>query len=720
MKHTSSIDIAGRTFTIEVGRLAQQADSAVLVSYGETVVLATVVSSKKESSLSYFPLTVEYAEKLYSGGRIKGSRWVKREGRPSDDVILTARLIDRSIRPLFPKSYHHEVQVIVTVLSIDKENNPDIVGLLAASYALSFSSVPWNGPIASARMGSVAGELVVNPTSAQIAQSDLDLIVSASDKKVIMLEAGAKEFPDDAMERAIQKAQTEITAIISHINEETRKVGKEKQKTPSVVESSFIAKLTKSDKTEIITLMTAAASKEKKAEEQLQDLKTKLIEKHTENYTEDDILTTMDSIFNNHVRHEILTKQKRIDGRGLTDIRPLTIEVGVLPRTHGSALFQRGETQALTITTLGSPSMEQWLESPEGEETKRYLHHYNMPPFSVGETGRVGWPSRREIGHGALAERALVPVLPSASEFPYTIQVVSEVLSSNGSTSMASTCGSTLSLMDAGVPIKELVAGISIGLVEEKDTYALLTDIMGVEDFNGDMDFKVAGTKNGITAIQLDVKSNGLTAAMIQKTLVQAKEARRIILERMMSIIPVPRPAVSPFAPKIETVQIPVEKIGEVIGPGGKIIRSIIAATGCDVNVEDDGVVTVAGTEKDKVQHAVSWIKNIVREVKAGEEFNGVVKRILPFGAFVEVLPGKEGLVHLSKMSTGFVKTPEDVVAIGQQVTVRVVEIDDQGRINLSMLSEQEDAAKRMNRTGESQRRPYNRPYRHPHLQRDQ
>ncbi|MBI4136636.1 polyribonucleotide nucleotidyltransferase [Candidatus Roizmanbacteria bacterium] len=735
---TQTLTIADRSFTFETGELAPQAESAVYAQYGETVVLATVAVSKQDSDRGYFPLSVEFTEKLYAGGRIKGSRWVKREGRPSDDLILKARLIDRSIRPLFPKAFKKDVQVIVTVLSVDRENDSDMVGMLAVSAALHLSSIPWNGPIASVRMGTANGNYVVNPTNAEMEFSDLDLVVSGTKEKVVMIEAGAKQLPEERMFGAIEMAQKEIKSIIAVIEELRKKAGRVKQTLPEKKDHKLFDALKKSHKKEIVDTITARALRKDGAYEKHATLIEELSKAYEEAYTSGEVMTAMDEIFEEHMRETILKTGKRVDGRGVKDIRPLSGRVSILPRTHGSAIFQRGDTQALTITTLAPPSLEMWLESAEGEETKRYMHHYNMPPFSVGETGRVGYPGRREIGHGALAERALEPVIPSEEEFPYTIHVVSEILSSNGSTSMASTCGSTLSLMDAGVPIKAPVGGISTGLVTSDDgkKYVLITDIMGVEDFGGDMDFKIAGTKDGITAIQLDIKIDGLTMEMIRDTFAQSREARMQILDMMNTVIPSTRTAVSKYAPKVETIQIDIEKIGEVIGPSGRMIKSIIAETGCDINVEDDGTVTIAGQDTEKVTAAVDWIKGIVREVKVGEVFEGEVKRIMPFGAFVEVLPGKEGLVHLSKMSTEYVEKPEDIVSIGQTVRVRVVEIDQQKRINLSMLfgedakSERQDRPRRpfrddRGRGGHGDRRGDRRGghgkqrYSHPHLRED-
>ena len=717
-----TLELSGRTLSLEVGRFAEQANAAVLAQYGDTMVLATVVASSKESTLDYFPLSVEYVERLYAGGRIKGSRWVKREGRPTDDAILAGRVIDRSIRPLFPKAYHHDVQIIVTVLSVDGANDADVLGLVAVSAALSISSIPWAGPVSAVRMGYVkntdgtGGSYLVNPTITEQEMSDFDFVVSSTKDKVHMLEGGFCETSDDITYEAVIKAKEANREIIKMIDELTSEVGKTKEAVPETTQTDELkAKIAKDYKKEMEAAFAKKAEKEFGGSE-VAELAKVITEAYENVYTIKAIEEALDALFKKQVRQNILEKGKRFDGRKLDEIRPLSAGVGILTRTHGSAVFQRGQTQVLTIATLGTPSLEQLIESPAGEESKRYIHHYNFPPYSVGETGRFGMTNRREIGHGALAERALLAVIPSEEDFPYTIRLVSEVMSSNGSTSMASTCGSTLALMDAGVPIKEPVAGISIGLMTDKEDdskYELLTDIMGIEDFAGDMDFKVAGTKNGITAIQLDVKVLGLTDEMVKQTFVLANTARMKILEVMHGAISTPRPSLSKYAPKVTRITIPVEKIGEVIGPGGKMIRQIIATTGATVDVEDDGTVMISGIDETGVTKAVEWVKGLTRDVLAGEEFEGEVKRILPFGAFVEILPGKEGMVHVSQMSTEFVGSPTDVVQLGQKVKVRVMEIDDQKRVNLSMLFG-EDAKKappRERHEGGDRggRRPFNR-----------
>lgn len=682
---TKSLELGGRNLVLEVGRFAGYADAAVLARYGDTMVLATVVSSAPREALDYFPLSVEYVERLYAGGRIKGSRFVKREGRPSDEAILSGRLIDRSIRPLFPKGYLNEVQVTITILSVDTENSPDVLAAVATSAALTISSVPWEGPIGAVRVGFKDGAFFTNPVNGELKYSDLDLIVTATDKTCLMLEASAKEVSDETIVNGVQFAQGEIRKIIALINSLAQEVGKEKQ-------SFEEKKVDPTVRREVVRLVGETlpdfikrmSTKEVSAQEH-EELKLAVAAQLPEDKKKE-IGSALEEVIREEFRKNILVG-KRPDGRKSDEIRNIQVEVGVLPRTHGSAVFTRGDTQVLTVTTLGGPSLEQLIESPEGEETKRFIHHYSMPPFSTGETGRIGSPSRREIGHGALAEKALLAVVPSEEKFPYTVRLVSEVMSSNGSTSMASVCGSTLSLMDAGVPILSPVAGLAMGLVEEGEKTAILSDIIGLEDHYGDMDFKVAGTQKGITAIQLDVKNHGLDEKLLGETLARAYEGRKFILEKMLAVLAQPRGNVSQYAPKVVVLHVPVEKIGEVIGPGGRMIRKIIEDTQAAVEIEDDGAVNISGLTEESVNKAVGLIEGLTREVKPGEIYEeGIVKRIQPFGAFVEILPGKEGLVHVSQMAAGYVANPADVVTLGQKVKVRVAEIDDQGRINLSML----------------------------------
>lgn len=684
---SQTIDLSGRTLTLEVGRYAQQASAAVVARLGDTVVLATVVAGRDNPENTYLPLFVEYQEKLYSGGKIKGSRWVKREGRPSDEAILTSRLIDRSVRPLFPKSLRREIQIIVTTLSVDAENDPDIPAVVAASAALSLTDLPFAGPVGAVRVGYVpqngTGNFLTNPTHQDREYSDLDLTVSGNRAGIVMVEAGANELSEENTLSAIRYGHGEIIKIIDAIEELRKKLGK----TPVSVdlsENQEVAALSKKIHEkypqELKNLVDAMAAKESDADTaQFLDIISQKEALEDKNL----VASALDKAATALVRQNILGKNLRPDSRKPDEIRPITCRVSELPRTHGSAMFQRGSTQALTITTLASPSMEQWIESPEHEEKKRYIHHYNMPPFSVGETGRMGWPSRREIGHGALAERALVPVIPAEKDFPYTIRVVSEIMSSNGSTSMASVCGSTLSLMDAGVPIKAPVAGIAMGLVTDGQKHVILSDIAGIEDFKGDMDFKVAGTKQGITALQMDVKVPGLSFEILGLALEQARLGRLSILDKMLAVLPEAKREISRYAPKIVILTIDVDKIGDVIGPGGKTIKKIIADTESEIDVEDDGTVTVSGIDHDKIQAAVDMIKGLTKEVKIGEEYDGTVVRLTDFGAFVNLIPGKDGLVHVSKLSTGYLSHPSEVVSEGQMLKVRVENIDDQNRVSL-------------------------------------
>lgn len=683
-KVEKSMELGGRTLTLTTGILAEQASASVLARYGDTVVISTVVAAPIKVDLGYFPLTVEYQEKLYAGGRIKGSRWVKRDGRPTDDEILTARLIDRSIRPLFPAAYKKEVQVIIMVLSVDMENDPSILSAIATSAALTASNIPWQGPVSTLKVGFKDGTYFVNPTASEATLSDMDLVVSSTKEAVLMIEAGAREVPEEQILGGIDFAKKESEKVLKLINDFATEVGNKKE---AVVEEKASADLVKQIKKlvddKLETLIKGMAGHEG-GQDEYEEIKKSLFDKYPDEKPE-----IVAHVFEELVKakaREMILSGKRPDGRKTDEIRKLASQVGVLPRTHGSAIFQRGQTQVMTITTLGAPSLSQLIETAEGEENKHYIHHYSMPPYATGEAGRVGNPSRREIGHGALAERALEPVIPGTDKFPYTIRVVSEVMSSNGSTSMASTCGSTLSLMNAGVPISAPVSGIAMGLViESPKKYAVLSDIIGMEDHMGDMDFKVTGTAKGVTALQLDVKTLNLTPAILKEAIAQAKEGRAFILKHMLATISEPS-KLSSYAPKIKVVKVPVEKIGEVIGPGGKMIKKIIAESGAQVEVEDDGSVNISGIDEASVDKAVATVESLVKEVAAGEIYEGEVKRIQPFGAFIEILPGKDGMVHVSDMAEGFVKDPNDVVHIGDKVQVRVKEIDNLGRINLSML----------------------------------
>ena len=683
-KIEKSIELGGRKLTITGGHVAGQATSAVMASYGETVVLVTIVASELKEDIGYFPLHVEYRERLFAGGRIKGSRWVKREGRPSDDEILTARLIDRSIRPLFPKEYKKEVQIIITVLSLDGENSPDVASAVATSVALTASTIPWQGPVGTVRVGMKDNKFVINPLGSENQEPEMELIVSGTDESVVMIEAAAQEAQEDKILEGISLAQKEIKKIIKFVNDfakevDSKKEKLEKEKTDSSLEKK-VKQLTKDMMQDLIKKM--ATGKAGRAD--YQEAKSALIDSLGEDGIE--AIKIFEELVKSEIRKKILSG-KRPDGRKPDEIRKLSAQVGILPRTHGSAIFQRGQTQALAVATLGPSSLEQLTESALGEETKRYIHHYSMPPFSIGETGRVGWPARREVGHGALAEKALLPVIPSEEKFPYTIHVVSETLSSNGSSSMAAVCGSTLSLMDAGVPIEAPVAGIAMGLIiESEKKFVVLSDITGLEDENGDMDFKVAGTEKGVTALQMDVKTLRLTNPILKEALEQAKKGRAEILKVILSTIDKPHSKVSAHAPKIKVIKIDQEKIGEIIGPGGRIIKKIIADTGAQVDVEDDGAVSISGSTEEKVAAAVERIEALTKEVKPGEIYEGEVKRIQSFGVFVEILPGKEGMVHVSDMSQDFVKDPSELVSVGDKTKVRVKEIDNLGRINLSML----------------------------------
>lgn len=684
-----SVNLNGKTLTLEVGRLAQQANAAVLGRLGDTMVLATVCSSEPREDLDYFPLSVEYIERLYAGGRISSSRFIKREGRPTETAILTGRLIDRSIRPLFPKDFFDETQVIITVLSVDNENDPDVLAITTVSAALAISDIPWTGPLAGVRIGYKDGSYLLNPTAGESIGSSMDLVVSSTKEAIVMVEAGMNEIQEDIVIGALEYAHKESQPILDCISQLQKEVG-QKKRTYVVKEleeevKHEIEKMTQEKTKEIVKLAA-----QKKAPENALSSISKSVFEALPDVDRNIAGQLIDKCFKEFIRGNILAGE-RPDGRKFEEIRPIEIEVGLLPRTHGSAIFKRGETQALTVATLGSPTLEQIIEGMEGEATKRYMHYYNFPPFSVGETGRIGSPGRREIGHGALAERALIPVIPPEEKFPYTIRVVSEIMSSNGSTSMASVCGSTLSLMDAGVPITAMIAGIAMGLVTNKDGYEILTDIIGMEDHCGDMDFKVAGSSNGITALQMDIKITGTTREILKEALNHARNARLSILKSMELVLKAPRARVSPLAPKIAVIHIDPSSIGELIGPGGKMIRRIISETQCAIDVEDDGKVTISGMDSSVLDKAVEWVEGLTHQAQPGEEYEGEVKRMMSFGAFVEFLPGKEGLVHLSKMSTQFVARPEDVVHIGQKVKVRVTDIDPQGRVNLSMLSKEEE-----------------------------
>ena len=676
--------VAGKTLSIRVGKFAHQADGAVAVQYGNTVVLATAcVSSEPREGIDFAPLTVDYEERLYAAGKIPGS-FIRREGRPTEEAVITSRLIDRSLRPLLSKEFNYDVQVVATVLSVDQENEPDICALIGASAALTLSDIPFFGPISAVHVGYINDALVVNPPLAQMENSLLDIIVASTSKDIVMVEASAKEISEEILLEAIKLGHEANQEVIKLQEELQRihgkaKVGiKSKEFAPEL--SSQIAAIL-GEKLSQVLEEPGKLQRDKALTSLKEEIKNKLVD----SFSEDEINVAFETQLKAAVRAKILQTRRHLDGRQTKEIRPISCEVGILPRTHGSGLFARGETQVLTITTLGSTSREQLLDGIGLEETKRFMHHYNFPPFSTGEVKRIGTTGRREIGHGALVERAIAPVLPSEDDFPYTLRLVSEVLSSYGSTSMASACASTLSLMDAGVPIKAPVAGIAMGLVTGKDEgYVVLTDIVGMEDAYGDMDFKVAGTARGLTALQLDIKLQGIDYGILAEALNQAREARLEILGKMSSAISASRSELSPYAPRMYEITIDSSKIGSVIGPGGRVIRSIIDETKTTIDIKNDGTVRVGSSTEEAAQKAIKIIQGLTREVEQGEIYTGKVTRLFNFGAMVEILPGKEGLVHISELANYHVPQVEDVVKVGDEVMVKVIGIDNSGRINLS------------------------------------
>lgn len=685
---------------VEKGRLANQATNSITVQYGETVVLATVVRSKQErNEIDYFPLMVDYEERLYAAGKIKGSRFIKREGRPTDEAILNGRMVDRAIRPLFNDRDRNEIQVVLSILSIDGENAPSTVALIAASFALHLSNVDWKGPIGGVRIGLKENEFIVNPTTEQIKEGDLDLTVAGTDDKIIMIEAGAKEVPEDAMFNAMELAKKEIKPLIDFVEKIKKELPAEERIKVEVLEeeTSEAIRLMEEFLTENLNqyLFNANLETKTKRKAEVENLKNAILDYLADKGIEEDeikkAVKKLDKYVEAAVTEAVLEREQRVDGRKIDEIRELSAEVSLLPRTHGSGLFNRGQTQVMTVTTLGAPGEEQILDGMEESGTKRYMHHYNFPSFSVGETGFMRGPGRREIGHGALAEKALLPVLPSKDDFPYTIRLVSEVLSSNGSSSMGATCGSSLALMDAGVPIKKPVAGIAIGIASNQDMskWKVLTDIQDLEDGKGGMDFKIAGTRDGITAIQLDTKTLGINSEITKEALARGLKARLEILDVMAKAISEPRKELSPYAPRVISFKINPEKIREVIGPGGKIINEIIDETGVTIDIEDDGSVFIASANAESLEKAVKWVKEIVHEVQPGEIFNGRVSRIMDFGAFVEILPKQEGLVHISELAYTRTDKVEDVVKVGDVIPVKVIEIDRMGRINLSFKATQ-------------------------------
>ncbi|MCE7794557.1 polyribonucleotide nucleotidyltransferase [Salipaludibacillus sp. CUR1] len=683
-KQVFSMEWAGRTLTVEVGQFAKQANGAAMIRYGDTSVLSTATGSKEPKDLPFFPLTVNYEERLYAAGKIPGG-FIKREGRPSDHAVLTSRLIDRPIRPLFPDGFRNDVQVISMVMSNDQNCSPEMTAMVGSSIALCISDIPFGGPIAGVTVGRVDGEFLINPTTDQMEKSDINLIVAGTKDAINMVEAGADEVPEEIMLDAIMYGHEEIKKLVSFQEEIIEKVGKTKMEvqlvtTDKELESEIRGKAE-------ADLVKAATVVEKHArEEAIKEVYDNVLEGYAEEEEDrtKDVKEILDKLLKETVRKLITQDNIRPDGRKVNEIRPLASEIDILQRTHGSGLFTRGQTQALSVCTLGALGDVQVLDGLGIEESKRFMHHYNFPLFSVGETGPIRGPGRREIGHGALGERALEKVIPSEQEFPYTIRLVSEVLESNGSTSQASICASTLAMMAAGVPISSPVAGIAMGLVKHEDKVAVLTDIQGMEDALGDMDFKVAGTSKGVTALQMDIKIEGIDKNVLQEALEQAQEGRMQILENMLSAIPEPREELSQYAPKILTMKIHPDKIRDVIGPSGKTINQIIDDTGVKIDIEQDGMVYISSSEQEMNNKAKQIIEDLVREVEVGQTYLGKVKRIEKFGAFVEIFKGKDGLVHISQLAKERVGKVEDVVSIGDEVLVKVTEIDNQGRVNLS------------------------------------
>ena len=702
MFKTYETELSGRKLVIETGKMAGLANGSVLVRYGDTCVLVTATASKEpREGIDFFPLSVDFEEKLYSVGKIPGG-FLKREGKPSDKAILASRAIDRPLRPLFPKDFRNDVVIVATVLCVEQDNSPEVAAMIGAATALAISDIPFNGPTAAVAVGLVDGEIVINPTEEQREKSDLTLTVAGTLNKITMIEAGANEVPNDVMLEAIKKAHVEIKKICEFISSIQKEIGKPKFEYQSFEVNHEIYEYLEENYKDEMKENLSEKDKETR-DNNIDKLTEKIEEAYKEKYSEEaleehdaEIKEAVTKLEKACVREMIFKEHKRVDGRAIDEIRPLSCEVGVLPRTHGSALFTRGQTQVLSVATLGMISEEQTLDGIDTEESKRYMHHYNFPSYSVGEARPSRGPGRREIGHGALAEKALVPVIPSKEEFPYAIRVVSEVLSSNGSTSQASICGSTLALMDAGVPIKRPVAGISTGLVTNPDNdedYVMLTDIQGVEDFFGDMDFKVGGTKKGITAIQVDIKCDGLTYDIIKEAFERTEKARNYILDNiMLPVISKPREEVSKYAPRIVTTTINPDKIKDVIGPGGKMINKIIDEAGVKIDIEEDGQVFIYSTDSEKAKQALEMVEDIAREIEVGGIYYGEVVRIMNFGAFVDLgCGGKEGLLHISKISKKRIKNVEDVLHVGDKVTVKVIEIDDQGRINLSMKDLEEE-----------------------------
>jgi polyribonucleotide nucleotidyltransferase len=687
------IEVGGREFLVEIGKLAEQANGSVVVKYGDTVVLVTcVIGDKPRQGVNYLPLMVDYEEKLYAAGKIKGSRFIKREGRSTDEAVTTGRLIDRVIRPLFNSKIRNDIQVIITVLSFDRENDPVIPGLIGTSIALSISNIPWNGPIGGVSIGQIDKEWIVNPTNGDREKSLLNLVITGTGDRTNMIEGEANEVPEKTIVEALEFAGKHIRKLIDFQKDIIKEFQPEKLELEiSKPDSKFIKEVEKfiGDKLEKALYRSEKVERMEEVNKLKEDL-SHFIESKYEGEEEkvQEAFDVFEDKIDEMVHKNILEKDKRPDGRKLDEVREISCEIGLLPRTHGSGLFNRGSTQALSVVTLGPPGAEQLLDQMELEGKKRFMHHYNFPPFSVGEVKPMRGPGRRDIGHGALAERALIPLIPSREEFPYTIRIVSEILSSNGSSSMASVCGSILALLDAGVPIKGNAAGIAMGLMLGADgKYKILTDIQGPEDHHGDMDFKIAGTRKGITSFQMDVKVEGLSLKILEDTLAQAKKTREEILNKMEAVIKTPRSDLSLYAPRVYVIKINPDRIGNVIGPGGKMINKIIDETGATIDIEDDGTIFVASEKADGAKKAITWVKSLTRELKVGEIFQGKVVKVTDFGAFIEVAPGQEGLLHVSELSLeGKDKKIEDLIHRGDTVTVKIKNIDDLGRINLALF----------------------------------
>lgn len=679
------IEIDGKNYSIETGKVAKQADGSVWIKLGDTIVLATAVGAEERAeNIDFFPLTVDYREKAYAAGKIPGG-FFKREGRPSENEILNARLVDRSIRPLFPDGYFNEVQVMISVLSADKENDPDTLSITAASTALCISDIPFSEPIAGGRIGRINGDFVFNPTFTELEKSHLNLIVAATKDSIVMVEGEANEISEAEMLEALQFGHENIKQLLALERNLINKAGKQKREFEvKGCSEELVTKVTELVKPRIDDIFSQSDKKERKLalKNLIDEIVTKIIETFPE--SDSDILQIIHDIEKDFVRKKIVHEGKRIDGRGIDDIRPITCEVGVLPRAHGSAMFTRGQTQALAATTLGTKMDEQRMEELEGEFWKTYMLHYNFPPFSVGEIRPIRGVSRREVGHGNLAERAIKPAIPSDKIFPYTIRIVSDILESNGSSSMATVCAGSLSLMDAGVPLKTPVAGIAMGLIKEEDNIIILTDILGDEDHLGDMDFKVAGTREGITAFQMDIKVKGIPTEVLEQALEKARLARFTILDIMNQTLDKPREEISPYAPRITSIKVGVENIGMIIGPGGKTIREITEKTGATINIEDDGTIIIASTDVNNGQMAQKMIEHLVQEPETGRTYLGKVKKITNFGAFVEILPGKEGLLHISEIAHHRVNRVEDLLKVGDEIEVKLIKIDPQGKLDLS------------------------------------